>query len=109
MGVEKRAPSPTWLDESTDTIALDPELAKIARQVKLDIHRQQSLGPGDNRSTSPAPEELGGPESVVLKIAWVYHPSEDPGKPLIWAFRVKRVGLLIHCAYNVLSHHFATA
>ncbi len=93
---ERRPPSPTWLDESTDTIVLDPELADIARQVQSGIYRQQSLGPTDSRDITPAPltEELGGPEFVTLKVIWVCHPLDDAARSQSWGFKVRRVRFL---------------
>lgn len=96
-----RTPSPALsADESVDSITLDPELAKIAREVQSERRRQQSMGP-ESRGGTPLQE--GGPENVILKIKWVPHPLDDAALPQAWTFRVKRVGL-----YPLTLKHFLT-
>ncbi|EGN98480.1 hypothetical protein SERLA73DRAFT_138959, partial [Serpula lacrymans var. lacrymans S7.3] len=49
-----RPASPTYLgDDSTDTIVLDPELAKIAQSIRSQVHLKTN-----------EPEQVGGPEIV---------------------------------------------
>ncbi|KAJ3490449.1 hypothetical protein NLI96_g1448 [Meripilus lineatus] len=95
-----RTPSPALsADESVDSITLDPELAKIAREVQSERRRQQSMGP-ESRGGTPLQE--GGPENVILKIKWVPHPLDDAALPQAWTFRVKR-----HDAFKQLYEEVA--
>lgn len=90
LGVVPRAASPTFIgNDSIENVELDPELAKIAQQVKVDVQRQTSLYPG---SRSPSPANLGGPEIVELKVRWRKHPLNPQGRAGIWGFQMKRVG-----------------
>lgn len=85
-----RAQSPTYVaDESVDNLDLDPELAKIAAQVKHDAERQRSVDPIHSRGVTPAME--GGPETVTIKVKWKYHPLNQADQPQIWGFKMKRV------------------
>ncbi|KAI0754741.1 hypothetical protein C8Q80DRAFT_1140698 [Daedaleopsis nitida] len=80
VGARPRAPSPTdFADESTDTIILDPELAKIARRV-------QSEG---MRGTTPVVES-GGPEEVRIRVVWKLHPCNPNGVQETWGITQKR-------------------
>lgn len=92
LGVTHRAASPTFIgDESVDNVQLDPELAKIANQVKVNAQRQTSQHLG---SRSPSPANMGGgPEVVELKVRWRKHPLNPEGKAGIWGFQMKRVCL----------------
>ncbi|CAL1712428.1 unnamed protein product [Somion occarium] len=84
-----RAQSPTYVaDESVDNLDLDPELAKIAAQVKHDAERQRSVDPIHSRGVTPAME--GGPETVTIKVKWKYHPLNQADQPQIWGFKMKR-------------------
>lgn len=81
LELETRAVSPTWVgDDSLDSIALDPELAKIAQEA---------------RKRPPVTEEEkqgGGPEEVLIKVKWKPHPKDDAARaPAPWGFKMKRV------------------
>ncbi|KAL4080711.1 hypothetical protein J3A83DRAFT_4201889 [Scleroderma citrinum] len=79
LAVPQRAPSPTFLaDESTDTIVLDPELAKIAEAVKKQV--QHNI---EN-------EQAGGPQVVEVKVKWIPHPLNHSAQKHLWAFKMKR-------------------
>lgn len=92
LGMVPRAASPTFAgDESVDHVELDPELARIANQVKADAKRQASLRPG-SRSPSPA-NAGGGPAVVQLKVEWRKHPLNANGKTGVWGFQMNRVRL----------------
>ncbi|KAI0699951.1 hypothetical protein C8T65DRAFT_658712 [Cerioporus squamosus] len=66
-------------DESTDNIALDPELASIARRVQSEALR------GDTPET-----DVGGPEEVNLKVVWRPHPLDPSGSRDSWGVTQKR-------------------
>ncbi len=73
--------TPTYeADESTDNIALDPELASIARRVQSEALR------GDTPET-----DFGGPEEVKLKVVWRPHPLDPDGRGNSWGVTQKRV------------------
>ncbi|KAG2151321.1 hypothetical protein DEU56DRAFT_777312 [Suillus clintonianus] len=75
-----RAPSPIQLpDDPTDTSDLNPELAKIAEEV-----RRRAA------ATKNAPEQGGGPELVIIKVRWQPHPLNTAGAKDIWNFKMKR-------------------
>lgn len=76
LAVQPRATSPTLLpDDSTDTIVLDPELARIAEAVQK--QRVDS-------------DPVGGPESINIRVKWLSHPLSTPAKTLEWPFQMKR-------------------
>lgn len=62
-----------------DNITLDPELAKIANEIRA----------------APAPSHMesegGGPEVVTIKVKWQPHPLADAAKPTVCAYKMKRV------------------
>ncbi|KAI0747372.1 hypothetical protein C8Q74DRAFT_1369329 [Fomes fomentarius] len=77
VGDAPRSPSPTdVLDESTNAIELDPELASIARRVQSEAH--------DGTHT------VGGPQDVKIRIAWKPHPMNPSGRPETWDITQKR-------------------
>ncbi|EIN12924.1 hypothetical protein PUNSTDRAFT_82406 [Punctularia strigosozonata HHB-11173 SS5] len=79
-----RAYSPTIeLDDDSDgSIQLDPELAAIQKNVRL----QAALPPA----------ESGGPTEVVITVKWKPHPAkgEGNGRQTSWIFRLKRYDTL---------------
>ncbi|KAF9221601.1 hypothetical protein BS17DRAFT_785030 [Gyrodon lividus] len=77
---EPRAPSPThFADDSTDTIVLDPELAKIAEAVRKQVqHSQIDAG------------QAGGPQVVTIKVSWRPHPLNSSAEKLVWVFKMQR-------------------
>ncbi|RDX53529.1 hypothetical protein OH76DRAFT_1453868 [Lentinus brumalis] len=80
VGSVPRAVTPTYeADESTDNIALDPELASIARRVQSEALR------GDTPET-----DFGGPEEVKLKVVWRPHPLDPDGRGNSWGVTQKR-------------------
>ena len=82
VGIQPRAPSPIeGMDDSMDTIILDPELASIARRV----HRETEL-----RGGTPG-DDQGGPERVQIKVLWKPHPLNPEGKSETWGIEQKRV------------------
>ncbi|KAG6334693.1 hypothetical protein ID866_4392 [Astraeus odoratus] len=79
LAVEARAPSPILVpDDSTDTIVLDPELAKIEEAVKKQATQQKFRGEG------------GGPEIVEIKVSWIPHPLNSAAQKHVWVFHIKR-------------------
>ncbi|KAG1748725.1 hypothetical protein EDB19DRAFT_1905065 [Suillus lakei] len=75
-----RAPSPIQIpDDPTDTSDLNPELAKIAEEV-----RRRAV------ASKNAPEQGGGPESVIVKVRWQPHPLNTAGAKDVWNFKMKR-------------------
>lgn len=89
-----RAPSPTAIgDDSVDTIELDPELAVIAKTAKIHVQRQVSSTPavgGAASSRSPTPVYAGGPEEVIIKVRWVYHPLDPEKKRIVYEYKMRR-------------------
>lgn len=80
---QPRSPSPTLvLDDSSDTIDLDPELAKIAEAVKQQV-----------KHAYVNQERIGGPETVAVKVRWRPHPRNPLGQEQCWTFNVRRVRL----------------
>ncbi|EIW80894.1 hypothetical protein CONPUDRAFT_72760 [Coniophora puteana RWD-64-598 SS2] len=74
-----RAPSPTFVgDDSTDTIVLDPELLKIAEEVK------KRTGP------STLINQNRGPEDVIMRVKWQPHPLDEAARSETWAYKMKR-------------------
>lgn len=82
LGVQPRPPSPIFLDDSTDTIDLDPELAKIAETVRRQV-----------KHAHIDPERAGGPEAVNIKVRWRPHPRDPSAQEQCWTFKLKRVRL----------------
>ncbi|KAG1772354.1 hypothetical protein EDD22DRAFT_860660 [Suillus occidentalis] len=75
-----RAPSPIQIpDDPTDTSDLNPELAKIAEEV-----RRRAA------ATKNTPEQGGGPELVIIKVRWQPHPLNTSGAKDVWNFKMKR-------------------
>lgn len=86
----RRAPSPIEIpDDPTDTSDLNPELAKIAEEV-----RRRAV------TTKNTPEQGGGPELVIIKVRWQPHPLNTAGAKDVWNFKMKRVG-----AFSNEWHH----
>ncbi|KAG1906540.1 uncharacterized protein F5891DRAFT_1002779 [Suillus fuscotomentosus] len=76
----RRAPSPIEIpDDPTDTSDLNPELAKIAEEV-----RRRAV------TTKNTPEQGGGPELVIIKVRWQPHPLNTAGAKDVWNFKMKR-------------------
>ncbi|PIL22748.1 hypothetical protein GSI_15441 [Ganoderma sinense ZZ0214-1] len=81
VGIQPRAPSPTeGMDDSMDTIVLDPELASIARR----IHKEAEM-----RGGTPG-DDQGGPEQVQIKVLWKPHPLNPEGREETWGIVQKR-------------------
>jgi hypothetical protein len=94
LAVAPRTPSPVQsTDDSTDTSDLNPELAKIAEEV-----RARTL------AAKSAPEQGGGPEFVTIKVRWRPHPLNEAGKKHVWAFKMKRVGFPFDYHHRGLRH-----
>lgn len=86
LDMAPRAPSPTIvIDDSNDTVSLDPELALIAQAIRNQSYQSQSF---TTESTH------GGPEVVTIRVRWQPHPLNQAGRPMIWAFKMKRVRAL---------------
>ncbi len=82
VGDAPRSPSPTdVLDESTNAIELDPELASIARRVQSEAR--------DGTHTA------GGPQDVKIRIAWKPHPMNPSSRPETWDITQKRVSCFV--------------
>ncbi|KAJ7288075.1 hypothetical protein C8J57DRAFT_1494396 [Mycena rebaudengoi] len=77
----EREPSPTLydLDESTDTIILDPELARIANSVARKAP-----------SAHPEADDAESDDKVVVKVKWRPHPENKDGKESETSFRLNR-------------------
>ncbi|KAH7927763.1 hypothetical protein BV22DRAFT_248311 [Leucogyrophana mollusca] len=81
LDIGPRPVSPVqFADDSTDTIVLDPELAKIAETI-----RNQASQPKKSE-----PEQAGGPEEVILKVRWRPHPLQEDTRKHVWAFKMRR-------------------
>ncbi|KAH7914292.1 hypothetical protein BJ138DRAFT_1000474 [Hygrophoropsis aurantiaca] len=79
LDIGPRPVSPTqFADDSTDTIVLAPELAKIAETIR-------NQAPKENVA-----EQVGGPEAVMIKVRWRPHPLKDGAEKQVWAFKMKR-------------------
>ena len=90
-----RASSPDYdfaVDETVDTVELDPELANIARKVEKEVERR-SVTPGP-ALRSPSPEIGGGPENVMLRVKLIPHPLNPNGEEKLIGFKMRRVRLL---------------
>ena len=89
-----RSSSPDFevVENTEDSIVLDPELAKIARKAEIEVRRQASVTPGPGRDSTPA--DIGGPEIVTLKVKWRPHPLKKLEKLHLLEFKLKRVCLL---------------
>ncbi|KAF8551692.1 hypothetical protein OG21DRAFT_1444749 [Imleria badia] len=80
LAFQPRAPSPTlFLDDTPDTIDLDPELAKIAEAVRQQV-----------KHAHIDPERAGGPETVNIKVRWRPHPRNTSAEEQWWTFKVRR-------------------
>jgi hypothetical protein len=81
----EREPSPTLydLDESTDTIILDPELARIANSVARKAPRAH-----------PEADDAESDDKVVVKVKWRPHPENKDGKESETSFRLNRVNAI---------------
>ncbi|KAH0832087.1 hypothetical protein J3R83DRAFT_12996 [Lanmaoa asiatica] len=80
LAIQSRSPSPTFLlDDSTDTIDLDPELAKIAEAVRQQV-----------KHSHIDPERAGGPEAVNIKVRWRPHPLNPSAQEQCWTFKMGR-------------------
>ncbi|KAG1774880.1 hypothetical protein EV702DRAFT_1121630 [Suillus placidus] len=66
-------------DDPMDTCDLNPELAKIAEEV-----RRRAV------ATKNTPEQGGGPELVIIKVRWQPHPLNTAGARNVWNFKMKR-------------------
>ena len=74
------SPSNELVDESMDTsIALDEDLASIARDVRAQVDRGGDV------------DKRGGPEVVTIKVHWQPHPLNVHGHADVWTFQIKRV------------------
>jgi len=74
------SPSNELVDESVDTsIALDEDLASIARDVRAQVDRGGDV------------DKRGGPEVVTIKVHWQPHPLNVHGHADVWTFQIKRV------------------
>jgi hypothetical protein len=75
-----RTPSPIQIpDDPADTSDLNPELAKIAEEV-----RRRAI------TSKNTPEQGGGPELVIIKVRWQPHPLNTAGAKDVWNFKMKR-------------------
>ena len=94
LGQPVRAPSPTVEDDdSADAVdfdQLDPELARIAQNAKMEVQRQLSATPAlGSRGSSPV--AVGGPEEVTIKVRWQSHPLNPNPKRITYEYRMRRV------------------
>jgi hypothetical protein len=79
-----RAPSPTpIISDPVDAIPLDPELAQIAKAIRNEPSRSNSI--------TVDPSEINGPEVVTIKVKWHPHPLNLAARPFIWGFKIRRV------------------
>lgn len=73
------------MEESTDTIALDPEFARIAEELR------QAKASGSSATNTTPIEAVGGPEFVLVKVRWRPHPLDTAGQPQTWTYKMRRV------------------
>jgi len=100
---DEREPSPSLeFDDTRDSIALDPELARIAQEVKAQVRRQASAAPEESRGTTPAVDIGGGPEIVAIKVKWKPHPLNENGRAESLGFQMKR-----HDSFHVVINEVA--
>ncbi|PFH46528.1 hypothetical protein AMATHDRAFT_50986 [Amanita thiersii Skay4041] len=80
----RRAMSPVALDldDSTDTIILDPELARIAKSVAL----ESTLDGPPRRFQTPTGEQ----DTVLLSVRWQPYPQDPNGSEDVWVFKMNR-------------------
>jgi hypothetical protein len=85
-----RPVSPSWeADESTDTIVLDPDFARIAEAARFRIASHSSLSGDGSRYVEP--DQGGGPEIVAVRIRWKPHPRQPTASTPTMDFQLKRV------------------
>lgn len=79
-------------DDSTDTIALDPELALIAKTY-AESQQSQVSSSADlyPRSQSETQDDINEEESVTLTVRWIPHPLNEAGKKQVWGYMIQRV------------------
>ena len=73
------SPSNEYIDDSTDSIVLDEDLASIAREARARVNHGGDL------------EKRGGPENVTIKVHWQPHPLSSDDSIGVWTFVTKRV------------------
>jgi hypothetical protein len=61
------------------SIALDEDLASIARDVRAQVDRGGDV------------DKRGGPEVVTVKVHWQPHPQNVHVHADVWTFQIKRV------------------
>lgn len=87
LGANKRAVSPVsddddGIDESNDSINLDPELQQIRDRVRAEALR---------KSANPSNDSNASQETVILNVKWQPHPLTAKGKEQIWPFKLGHV------------------
>ncbi|KAJ8520871.1 hypothetical protein ONZ45_g2400 [Pleurotus djamor] len=88
-----RSPSPIVFEEevSTDTIALDPELARIAEAARSKAKLYQTNGRVSSIFIDDeAPLHTSG--TITICVRWRPHPLNTAAQPQIWAFKLHRDG-----------------
>ena len=82
MDIVPRPASPTLeVDIPTDTVFVNPELARIAKSVASRVR------------SSPAPQPVSSElqDTVILSVHWQPHPLNEAGKKDVWVFKINRV------------------
>lgn len=82
MGANPRPKTPPLevLDDPTDIMELDPELALVVKQMQSERARGGSAAP-----------DTGGPPVVSITVKWIPHPKDPSTQGHTETFRVKRV------------------
>lgn len=90
--------------EEEDSFVYDPQLAKIAQNVKS---QSKLLG-----HTSSSAEPNGGNDTVNITVRWEPHPLNEHGKRDTWGFKLDRVYFVNHdmdemlikpCIYRLIT------
>jgi len=81
----RRAASPIHvdLDDSADTIALQPELKAIAKEIAKNSQYTHLMN--DKAVLAP------GADHVTMKVKWQPHPMDQHGKAEEWQYQMDRV------------------
>jgi hypothetical protein len=88
----RRPPSPTYTRPAADNSAdldLDPELARIAREVKSRPGVMARAASGSNQPTRAVSEAVG-PEVVTVRVRWRPHPQDPDGREHAWSYQMRR-------------------
>jgi hypothetical protein len=98
----RRPEADASFDLSSHSINLPPELAAIAQSMKRG-ESSSSDGAGPSNSNTSA----GRPETVKVKVTWVFHPDDavarNRGEVRTQVVEMKRVRLFFFCSLGQYS------